>query len=101
MFLLKNLQNKHETRLVQENAIFPDLAAHLFNYQLNSFIDFFEKMNSYWHFYNYWSLLLFMKIIVKAHLPHRTPLRPGRCISMMRANILQNTGFHFSSAQPL
>lgn len=28
-------------------------------------------MNSYWHFYNYWSLLLFMKIIVKAHLPHQ------------------------------
>lgn len=32
-------------------------------------------MNSYWHFYNYWSLLLFMKIIVKAHLPppHKPP----------------------------
>lgn len=28
-------------------------------------------MNSYWHFYNYWSLLLFMKIIVKAHLAHQ------------------------------
>lgn len=47
-------------------------------------------MNSYWHFYNYWSLLLFMKIIVKAHLPSRTP-GPGRCVSMMGGQITFKT----------
>lgn len=66
-------------------------------------------MNSYWHFYNYWSLLLFMKIIVKAHLPQKPPGQAdvfqwwrGWAVGVegVAENNLQNSGPHFSAVLP-